>query len=178
MLIQVYLTWMSVSFLATPESGTQPAQNGSLDASSTKGWSFSSTTSLQKTTSASGTSGKSWKQTLYFPIQIVQKMQIISNFFFISALSWNESHLLIHAGYTTSMSSSYEVMMRDGCTSKHSVGILNVIIGGYKLQNSNLYGWCMWSLCSADWQRRLLRQLFWLQSKGDKGENSYNFYNY
>ncbi|XP_074003978.1 endomucin [Numenius arquata] len=43
----------------TQESGTQLAQNGSLslDASSTKGWSFSSTTSLQETTSAPGTSG-------------------------------------------------------------------------------------------------------------------------
>ncbi|XP_074445583.1 endomucin isoform X2 [Larus michahellis] len=42
---------------ATQESGTQLAQNGSLDSSSTTGWSFSSTTSLQKTTSAPGTSG-------------------------------------------------------------------------------------------------------------------------
>ncbi|XP_068258924.1 endomucin isoform X1 [Nyctibius grandis] len=40
----------------TQGSGTQLAQNGSLDASSTKGWSFSSTASLQKTTSAPGTS--------------------------------------------------------------------------------------------------------------------------
>uniref|UniRef100_A0A8C3J8V6 Endomucin n=1 Tax=Calidris pygmaea TaxID=425635 RepID=A0A8C3J8V6_9CHAR len=50
---------MSVSFPATQESGTQLAQNESLslDASSTKGWSFSSTTSLQETTSAPGTSG-------------------------------------------------------------------------------------------------------------------------
>ncbi|XP_033920898.1 endomucin [Melopsittacus undulatus] len=49
----------------TQANGTQLAQNESSDASSTKGWpssstegwSFSSTTSLQKTTSAPGTSG-------------------------------------------------------------------------------------------------------------------------
>ncbi|XP_050752350.1 endomucin isoform X2 [Gymnogyps californianus] len=41
----------------TEASGTQVAHNESLDASSTKGWSFSSTISLQKTTSAPGTSG-------------------------------------------------------------------------------------------------------------------------
>ncbi|XP_009325311.1 PREDICTED: endomucin isoform X1 [Pygoscelis adeliae] len=41
----------------TQASGTQLAQNESLDASSTKEWSFSSTISLQKTTSAPGTSG-------------------------------------------------------------------------------------------------------------------------
>ncbi|KAM6400541.1 endomucin isoform 2-T2 [Pluvialis apricaria] len=41
----------------TQESGTQLAQNGSLDASSTKAWSLSSTTSLQKTTPAAGTPG-------------------------------------------------------------------------------------------------------------------------
>ncbi|XP_072718606.1 endomucin isoform X2 [Ciconia boyciana] len=41
----------------TQANGTQLAQNESLDASSTKGWSFSSATSLQKTTSAPGTSG-------------------------------------------------------------------------------------------------------------------------
>ncbi|XP_009577887.1 PREDICTED: endomucin [Fulmarus glacialis] len=41
----------------TQASGTQLAQNESLDASSTKGWSFSSTISPQKTTSAPGTSG-------------------------------------------------------------------------------------------------------------------------
>ncbi|KAM6346053.1 endomucin [Podargus strigoides] len=41
----------------TQESTTQMAQNGSLDASATKGWTTSSPTSLQKTTSAPGTSG-------------------------------------------------------------------------------------------------------------------------
>ncbi|XP_075276230.1 endomucin isoform X2 [Opisthocomus hoazin] len=41
----------------TQASGTLLAQNESLDASSTKGWSFSSTISLWKTTSAPGTSG-------------------------------------------------------------------------------------------------------------------------
>ncbi|XP_061848205.1 endomucin isoform X1 [Colius striatus] len=41
---------------ATQESGMQLAQNGSSDASSTKGWSSSSTTSPQKPTSAPGTS--------------------------------------------------------------------------------------------------------------------------
>ncbi|XP_014796824.1 PREDICTED: endomucin isoform X4 [Calidris pugnax] len=43
----------------TQQSGTQLAQNQSLslDVSSTKGWSFSSTTSLEETTSAPGTSG-------------------------------------------------------------------------------------------------------------------------
>ncbi|XP_009883812.1 PREDICTED: endomucin [Charadrius vociferus] len=41
----------------TQESGTQLAQNGSLDVSSTKAWSLSSTTSLQKITSAPGTPG-------------------------------------------------------------------------------------------------------------------------
>ncbi|XP_051475362.1 endomucin isoform X1 [Apus apus] len=39
----------------TQESGTHLAPNGSLDASSTMGWSLSSTTSLQKPTSAHGT---------------------------------------------------------------------------------------------------------------------------
>lgn len=137
MLIQVYLTWTSVSFPATQASGTQLAQNESLDASSTKEWSFTSTISLQKTTSAPGTSSKSWKHTVYFPIQTVKKMQIILNLFFICcASSWNECHLLIHAGYAVSMSSSYEVMMSDGWTSKHSAGILSVITGGYKLQTT------------------------------------------
>ncbi|XP_074722923.1 endomucin isoform X1 [Strix uralensis] len=41
----------------TQTSGTQLAQNESLDVSSTKGWSSSSTIFLQKTTSDSGTSG-------------------------------------------------------------------------------------------------------------------------
>ncbi|XP_074760099.1 endomucin [Athene noctua] len=41
----------------TQTSGTQLAQNESLDVSSTKGWSFSSTVFLQKTTSDPGTSG-------------------------------------------------------------------------------------------------------------------------
>ncbi|KAM6136350.1 endomucin [Phoenicopterus ruber ruber] len=41
----------------TQESGTQLAQNGRLDASPTQAQSFSSTTSLQKTTSSPGTSG-------------------------------------------------------------------------------------------------------------------------
>ncbi|XP_042664314.1 endomucin isoform X2 [Tyto alba] len=41
----------------TQASGTQLAQNVSLDALSTEGWSFSSAVSLQKTTSAPGTSG-------------------------------------------------------------------------------------------------------------------------
>ncbi|XP_059674022.1 endomucin [Gavia stellata] len=41
----------------TQASGTQLAQNESLDASSTKAWSFSSTMSPQKNTSAPGTSG-------------------------------------------------------------------------------------------------------------------------
>ncbi|KAM6313334.1 endomucin [Aegotheles albertisi] len=39
----------------TQESGTQLAQNVSLDVSSTKGWSFPSTTSLQNNTSSPGT---------------------------------------------------------------------------------------------------------------------------
>lgn len=142
MLIEVYLAWISVSFPATQVNGTQLAQNESSDASSTKGWSssstegwsFSSTISLQKSTSAPGTSGKSWKHTLYFPMIAVKKMQIILNLCFMCcALSWNEGHLFIHAGYTVAISSSYEIMMSDGWTSKHSVGILSVITGGYKL---------------------------------------------
>lgn len=134
MLIQVYLTWTFVFFPATQVSVTQLTHNESSDASSTTRQSFSSTVSLQKTTSAPGTSGKSWKHTLCFPIQTVKKTQITLNLFICCALSWNESHLLIHAGYAVPMSSSYEVMMSDGWTSKHSAEILNVITGGYKLQ--------------------------------------------
>ncbi|XP_009076544.1 PREDICTED: endomucin, partial [Acanthisitta chloris] len=40
----------------TQASGTQLAQNESLDASSTKGWALPSTVSAEKTTSAPGTS--------------------------------------------------------------------------------------------------------------------------
>lgn len=134
MLIGVYLIWTSILFPATQTSGTQLALTESLDASSTKKSSFYSTTSLQNTT-APGSSGKSWKLNLYFPIQTAKKMKIICNLFFICcALPWNESHLLIHAGCAVSMSSSCEVMMSDGWTSKHSAGTLNVVRGGYKLQ--------------------------------------------
>lgn len=135
----------SVSFPATQTSRTQSAHTKSLDASSTKESSFYSTTSLQNTT-AHGSSGKSWNHFLYFPIQTVKKVKIIPNLFFICcALSWNESHLLIHAGYAVSMSSSCEVMMSDGWTSKHSAGTLNVVRGGYKLQK--IIAIFMYSVC-------------------------------
>lgn len=133
-IVQVPLTWTSFSFSATQASGAQLAQNESLDSASTTGQSFSSTVSPKGNTSASGTPGKDWKHALSFSIQAVKRMQIILSVFFICCALWWGPHLLIHVGYTVSMSPSPEVVLSDGWTSKHSVEIRDVITGGYKLQ--------------------------------------------
>lgn len=59
-------------------------------------------------------------------------------------------HLLIHAGYTVSMSPSLEVVLSDGWTSKHSVEIHGVITGGYKLQMIIvIFIYAVWGHCVA-----------------------------
>lgn len=57
--VQVPLTWTSLSFPATQANGTQLPQNENLSTASTTGPSFSSTVSPERSTSASGTTGKS-----------------------------------------------------------------------------------------------------------------------